>query len=100
MDDLIQKTIVKELSLEDRTEQEIETIVTALGGLILELMFVTIVETMNDEDVIVFEKLVQEGDQSIIAKFIEEHVKGIDSILAACSKDIINQFKDAQKGTL
>lgn len=97
MDEHVRQTIIKELSLEDRSEQEIETIVTSLGGLILELVFVTIVETMNDEDVVVFEKLVQEGDQGLIATFIEEHVKDIDSILTNCSKDIINQFKDAQK---
>ena len=93
MDETLRQLIIQELGLETKSQEESDAIISALGGLILKLAFVTITETLNDEDVVEFDRIVTEGDQDKVSAFLIEHVEDLDAIMAKSSRDVIEEFK-------
>ncbi len=93
MDETLRQLIIQELGLATKSQEESDAIISALGGLILKLAFVTITETLNDEDVVEFDRIVTEGDQDKVSAFLIEHVEDLDAIMAKSSRDVIEEFK-------
>ena len=93
MDETLRQLIIQELGLETKSQEESDAIISALGGLILKLAFVTITETLNDEDVVEFDRIVTEGNQDKVSAFLVEHVEDLDAIMAKSSRDVIEEFK-------
>lgn len=97
MDEQVRKNIIQELALTDATAEEVDEIITSLGGLIMELVLNRVTDTLDDSAVIIFEKILSAEDgqdkQDHLSLFFEEYVPNIEELIATASKDIIEDYK-------
>lgn len=93
-EDIEQKVIVA-LGLLGKSDAEIEDVIGELGGYILEDMLIKVTDTLPDDKVITFERLIEAGNGDRIQAFIVENVKNIDQIVEEASKSVIEEYKNA-----
>ena len=91
----IQQQIVKALSLEGKSQEEIEKVVSALGGIILQTVFLKVTESLSDEQIILFDEVLQSADQSALQAFFQSEVPHLDSIVTESSKEVIATYQQA-----
>ena len=91
----IQQQIVKALSLEGKPQEEIEKVVSALGGIILQTVFLKVTESLSDEQIIRFDEVLQSADQSALQAFFQSEVPHLDSIVTESSKEVMATYQEA-----
>ena len=89
----IQQQIVKALSLEGKPQEEIEKVVSALGGIILQTVFLKVAESLSDEQIIRFDEVLQSSDQTALQAFFQTEVPHLDSIVTESSKEVIATYQ-------
>lgn len=93
-EDIEQKVIVA-LGLLGKSDAEIEDVIGELGGYILEDVLIKVTDTLPDDKVITFERLIEAGNGDRIQAFIVENVKNLDQIVEEASKSVIEEYKNA-----
>ncbi len=90
----IQQQIVKALSLEGKSQEEVEKIVSALGGIILQTIFLKVAESLSDEQIIRFDTVLQSADNVALQAFFQAEVPNLDAFVAESSKEVIATYQE------
>ncbi len=97
MDPQLRHTIIQELDLTDLPNDEADEIITGIGSIIMEVALGKVTDSLDDKNVISFEKILQAADgedkQDQLDLFFEEHVPNMDEIIAESSKEVIFEYK-------
>ena len=91
----IQQQIVKALSLEGKSQEEIEKIVMDLGGIILQTVFLKVAESLSDEQIIRFDAVLQSADQSALQSFFEIEVPNLSVFVVESSQEVMKTYQQA-----
>jgi hypothetical protein len=93
MDEQLRTLIIQELGIEGLSEEDSNEVITTLGGLVLERIIDTVTEQLDDEQVILFEKIISEGDQVRLLEFFADNVSDFDEVLQKSSREVIEYYK-------
>ena len=97
MDENLRQSIIQELSLTNMSEDEANTIITAIGGAIMREVFIKIAEGLPDDTLEVFDGLLSlpngEEKEEKLAVFFGEYVHELDEIVVVSSKKVIEEYK-------
>ena len=97
MDEKLRQNIIQELALTEASQEEVDEVVAGLGGLILELVMTQVTDILDDDAVIILEKILTAKDsqdkQDHLDLFLEEYVPDIEDIIALCSKEVLEEYK-------
>ena len=97
MDEILRQHIIQELALNDAPEEEVNEVITGLGGLIMELVMTQITDALDDEAVVIFEEILSaedgESKEQRLNLFLAEHVPNLEEIIATCSVEVLEAYK-------
>ena len=93
MDEQLRTLIIQELSIETLSEEDANEVFTILGGLILERLVTTLADNLSDEKVVLFEKIITEGDHGKLFVFLAENIDNLDEYVQKCSREVIEEYK-------
>ncbi len=91
----VEQKIIALLELEGVEEEKRVDIINELGGFILQTVLVKVTETLSDEDVITFDKVLSQENVQEVELFLKEHVKNLDDIVKEASQEVIQAYKEA-----
>ena len=93
MDEQLRTLIIQELSVETLSEEDANEVFTILGGLILERLVTTLADNLSDEKVVIFERIIAEGDHGKLFVFLAENIENLDEYVQKCSREVIEEYK-------
>lgn len=94
MQNNIIELIKKELSLEDLSPEELENVVSDLGGKIMQNVLINFTSGLSDQEILEWDEVLEAGDQEKVNKFIIDHSTDLEELVVRSSKEIIQAFKD------
>ncbi len=94
MQNNIIELIKKELSLDELSPEEIENVVSELGGKITQNILLNFTASLTDQEILEWDKVLQTDDQEKVNKFIMDHSGDLEELVVRSSKEIIQAFKD------
>lgn len=94
MQNNIIELIKKELSLDELSPEEIENVVSDLGGKITQNILLNFTASLTDQEILEWDKVLQTDDQEKVNKFIMDHSGDLEELVVRSSKEIIQAFKD------
>lgn len=96
MDETLRQHIIDELALSQESEETVDEVITTIGGLIMQMVTMKVTETLSDEKVILFEKIISSDasdKQEAIAQFLSENVPNLEEVIAESSREVIGEYK-------
>ncbi len=91
----IQQQIVKALSLEGKSQEEIEKVVSALGGIILQTVFLKVTESLSDEQIIRFDEVLQSENQVALQAFFQAEVPNLSALVIESSQEVMRTYQQS-----
>ena len=93
MDEKLRQIIIQELSLTGVSDNVAEDVITRLGGLIMQDVIMQVTDSLSDEKVIDFEKVLETYNHENVMMFLVENVPNLDDIVVESSKKMIEAYK-------
>lgn len=97
MEETLRQQIIEELSLTNESPEMIDEVIATIGELILQTVIIKVTENLDDDLVVVFEKIISSDDetskQEQISQFLAEHVPHLEEVVAESSKEVIEEYK-------
>jgi len=90
MNDIVRKSLLHDLGIEKLPEREQIELLTGIGKVIYEAVFLRVMEILDEKQQEAFTKVLERAsDDAEIIGFLEEHVPHIEDIL----KEEVEKFK-------
>ncbi len=93
MDEKLRQIIIQELSLTGVSDAVADDVITRLGGLIMQDVIMQVTDSLSDEKVIDFEKVLETYNHENVMMFLVENVPNLDDIVVESSKKMIEAYK-------
>lgn len=95
MEETVRQTLIQELNLSHMSHEDADNVIVRLGGLILEDVITSVVDIMTDDQVIMFERILESRDQEKVVAFLVETIPDLDRVVADSSKKIVKEHLSA-----
>lgn len=92
----LRELIIKELGIESLPESAQDEIVGKLGEVILKAVTVAIFEKLSPEGRAEFERISREDEPELVARFLEEHVSDMETLMEEEVKRTLKNFAAAE----
>lgn len=92
----IQEILTKELNLDSYTKEEQESILSALGGVIMKRALIDLTVALPEEKRDEFLSIVEGKDPKTLGAFVEKNLPSFETIVQKAVHEEVRLFLDAQ----
>ncbi len=93
MEELQRQQLITDLELEGVSEDVQNEVIERLGALVMDQVLQVVSETLPDDEVIAFEKVVSTRNTKEIFDFLVAHVEHLDIIIDEARKYVVEEYK-------
>lgn len=107
MEEKLRAIVIQELSLHTHSREEADVVIARLGGIIMAKTLQKITDDLSDDDAILFDALIQEGEKEGTSEvamkyiaFIDTHVPHLEEVVASMSREALEEYRKTQAQVL